>query len=627
MSPAALPARGRTQVLTMATLTLALTALTAPALSAHAVEVVEDGPALVLEKRNDADRDGVFSDSEDVPGAGSAVTFQVVLTNASRNEVTVTSMTDTMLDTTLDLIGEGHCPAFAGLTLAPDETEACTFTLDKYLRTYGPQPREQLTNVVHVVASDGEQELRTSDGSTVVNPNARKISVEVDKSNDADGDRRFSDDEQAPAAGTDVPFQVVVRNTSPGSVVLTELTDHWPGLDEPIDLLESCPTLDGMKLFGGGHDVDGDELDASGHDDGHDDGHEGGHERPTSATCTFTLGGYAPAAGESLTDTVAATVTKGHSPDRSATATDTSTVRTAPEQVVASPSVALEKRVGPGADGPFGDHDEAPGLEISVPEGGAPVFYELEVTNTGNTVLTDIALDDADVDLDPCTIPTELAPAGRFACVVGPVSALAGPQVNEATVTATGAGTPVGATDAAHYRGTAVAPAAAARPAISLAKVADITPDADGIKYVRYDPRDADEESVTYLFTIENTGETPLTGVTLTDDRLGRIALLRTTLDVDQTLQVEVTHVVDAEDAAAGAIRNTATVRGTAPDGATVTAEATEAVTVLEVRGADVRRGVLPRAGAPILALGIVGAATLASGLSLVLVERSRRRR
>lgn len=442
--------------------------LTAPLVPMPSASAVEVDPTLQVDTANDADGDGVFTDVEEVSGAGRAVTFQVTVTNGSGAPLTIVSVTNTMLETTIDLFAEAHCPEFDRLTLAPEEAETCTFTLDAYLRTYGPQPREQLTNLVEAVATDGERELEASDDSTVVNPNARKVSVEVDEANDADGDGTFTDEERAGAPGDDVTFQVMVRNTSPGSVVITGLTDTWPGLEEPIDLFTYCPTLEGKKLWGGdhggghddgGHDDDTSELVAPAEDDGHDDGHDGGHERPTSATCTFAIEGYAPAAGTSLTDTVTATVAKRHSPDRSATASDTSTVRTP------DPAIGLEQRISLTETGPFEDHDHEPGLAVSIPpDGAAWVWYELEVTNTGDTVLADIAFDDAPVDGGACTVPTELPPAASFDCVVGPVAAEAGAHAEETIVTATGADRIVQATDAAHYRGTPTAPPAGEHP-------------------------------------------------------------------------------------------------------------------------------------------------------------------
>jgi hypothetical protein len=326
-----------------------------------------DALQLVVHKRNDANRDGTFSDLEEVSGAGAAVPFRVGIRNLSETPLTVVAVTDTIGDTTLDLLEEPYCSQLA-TTLPPAGHLSCTFTLDRYLRTFADPPRDELTNVVHVVAAHGEDVVTAEDASTVVNPNAGRVSVEVIKTNDADGDGNFTDVEVAPAAGAAVTFQVVVRNTSPGTAQLVSLTDTWPGLAEPIDLLELCPALEAIKLrgAGGGHDDDGGSGgcgddhgdDDHGDDDHGDDGgcgddHEGGcgdehgddgggndHDggcgggkRSNTITCTFTLEGYAPPSGTSVSNTVTAILAKPHDPEVSATATASATVSTpaAPE--------------------------------------------------------------------------------------------------------------------------------------------------------------------------------------------------------------------------------------------------------------------------------------------------------
>lgn len=197
------------------------------------------------------------------------------------------------------------------------------------------------------------------------------------------------------------------------------------------------------------------------------------------------------------------------------------------------------------------------------------------------------------MDVSSCSVPTELAAGGGFACVVGPVAAAVGDHANEATVTATGAAQVVDAGDQAHYHGAAVLPAIVERPAISLTKSAEITTDADGVKHVRYDPRDSDEETVSYVFVVTNSGETALTGLTLTDDRIGVIALPTSTLLRGESITVRATDVVGDAEAAVGILRNTATAGGVAPDGTTVRYEASEQVEVIEVESAALASGLL----------------------------------
>jgi hypothetical protein len=474
-------------------------------------------PQLTVHKRNDADRDGVFSDVEEVSGSGAAVPFRVGIRNLGDVPLTIVSVTDTIGATTLDLL-EDHCPQLV-TTLEPGGHVPCTFTLDRYLRTYDDPPRSGLTNVVRVVATDGTVEVTAEDTSTVLNPNAGKVSAAVMKTNDADGDGVFTTDEVAGEPGQPVTFQVVVHNTSPpGTARIVSLTDTWAGLDEPIDLLALCPALGQVQLrgIGGGHDdgghdegggcgddeggCGGDDHGDDGHDeggcggggsgggghdgddggcggddhadDGHDeggcgggghdgddgdDGHsggcggDGGGARPSSLTCTFTLPGYAPPVGSSVTNTVTVILAKPHDPDATAIAVATSTVAT-PTEALGSPAIVLQKRVGP-TGGTVAVHDQPPGLLVTIPEVGASLTYGFEVTNTGAVPLTDLVLEDAAIDLAGCTLPEVLPPGEAATCLSSPVPAVPGDHVNEARVRAVGAGLEVEAAAVAHYRG------------------------------------------------------------------------------------------------------------------------------------------------------------------------------
>lgn len=419
-----------------------------------------DPGGLVVDKQVDADGDGAFGDVEDAHSSTSPVTFRVTLANTTADLLQVTSVVDVLGEARLDLLAEPACADLA-TSLDRDQAVTCTFTLDRYLRTWASQPRNVLTNRVEAIATVGETTVGGSDEATVRNPNATQVSVAVDLTSDADGDGVFTDDEEAPHAGADVPVQAVVRNTSPGAVVITGLSGAWGGADIGDDLLADCPELDGIKLWGvGGGDHDGGEHEDGTHTD-EPDGHDGGHARPSSATCSTTLVGHAPPDGAALTDTVTATVGKKHSPERTATASDTTRVWVAaPEpgepSAPARPAMVLELRVGSEA-GVLGDHDAPPGPTIAVPAEGARVRFVLRVSNTGNTTLVDVGLAAGGLDLGACVLPDMVAPGQDLTCTIAPVAADVGPQVFLATATATGAGTLVEATDLAHYLGVAVA--------------------------------------------------------------------------------------------------------------------------------------------------------------------------
>ena len=444
-------------------------------------EAEEPTLGLVVDTVNDADGDGVFSDREDVRGgANAAVAFRVAVTNTSDVPVTITSVAGVMDTTTLDLMQEPYCSRL-GVEVAVGASVSCDFTLDRYLRTYRRPPRDELVNEVTVTAHHGDVSVTGSDATTVVNPNAGRVSVDVVLTNDADGDGTFQTTEQAATAAADVPFQVTIGNTSPGTAVLRRLTATWDGHDEPMDLLPRC-SLEGTKLrgIGEGHDEGHDDGD-SGHDDGHEDadeghddtGHAGGPQGPV-VTCSLVLEGHAPAPGASRTTTVTVTLAKGHSPDVTATATASSTVSTpAPVVVPRQPAVTLATRVGPVA-GPYADHDVAPGLSVSVPLTGAAVAFELEVVNTGETTLTAISIEDDVLDAATCVVPSSLAVGDSFRCLTGSVPAMVGEHVHEATVRALGDGRSVSDSDLAWYRGVEVE---GPTPDVSPEPAVDVLPD------------------------------------------------------------------------------------------------------------------------------------------------------
>lgn len=403
--------------------------------------------AIAVDVANDADGDGTFSDGEPVAGASSPVPFRVTVVNESTVAVTVTDVVDAMDLTTIDLLQEPYCPELAQ-QLAPGASISCTFTLDRYLRTYARPPRDQLVNVVEGTASHDGTTVTATDDSLVVNPNAGLVSVELALANDADGDGDFTTAEQAAAAGRDVPFRVTVSNASPGTATLSRLTATWDGQDEPRDLFPLCPALQGLTLRGTGDE----------HDDGGDDGHEDGHQdeaRPSSVTCQLVLVGHSPGPGSTRTTTVSATLAKKHAPAVSATATATSMVSSAALVEPRRPAVTLAVRVGP-VGGPFADHDVAPGLPVSVPATGAEVAYELEVANTGETTLTGIVIEDDALAAGTCPVPSLLRVGDAFRCQAGPEVVTVGQHVHDATVRALGHGQPVMDDDSAWYLGIAV---------------------------------------------------------------------------------------------------------------------------------------------------------------------------
>jgi hypothetical protein len=108
----------------------------------------------------------------------------------------------------------------------------------------------------------------------LVNCSEPGIAVRITKTNDANNDGIYTDNEEAKKQGLDVPFRLVITNTGEETVKITDLTDSFD--QTVIDLLDSkCANLAGATLDPG-----------------------------DSVTCEFTLRNYSPPQLTSLENTV-----------------------------------------------------------------------------------------------------------------------------------------------------------------------------------------------------------------------------------------------------------------------------------------------------------------------------------
>lgn len=141
----------------------------------------------------------------------------------------------------------------------------------------------------------------SNDVSTSVNcdvPVEPGLAIRIVKTNDANGDGDYSDDEEAPRPDKDVQFLLVITNTGDADAKITDLTDSFGG--QTIDLLDGkCAELKGTTLASGG-----------------------------STTCAFTLNSYSPPHGSPLTNTAEVCV-KNMDGSKSDCDRDPSTVRSA----------------------------------------------------------------------------------------------------------------------------------------------------------------------------------------------------------------------------------------------------------------------------------------------------------
>ena len=200
------------------------------------------------------------------------------------------------------------------------------------------------------------------------------------------------------------------------------------------------------------------------------------------------------------------------------------------------------------------DADVAPGPEIQT---GGAVTWQYVITNTGNTVLSNISLSDSQIDPLTCNegaIP-DLEPGISFTCnVTG--TATAGPYENIASISATpvddnGApvGPPVTDEDPSHYTGTL-------EPGVSVEKSTN-GEDAD-------DPTGPTllvGDTVTWNYVVINSGNVTLDPVVVTDSQGVTVNCPQTSLTAGASMTCEATGTVTA-----GQYENIATVTGTPVD-------------------------------------------------------------
>ncbi len=196
------------------------------------------------------------------------------------------------------------------------------------------------------------------------------------------------------------------------------------------------------------------------------------------------------------------------------------------------------------------------------------ITYTYIITNTGNTVLSGLALTDSKLGTIALSTTTLAAGANTTATKVYKILAsdLPGPLTNTATVAAKDpSGTEVSATSSAvSVTLTSTAPTGSA---IRVSKKADRQFAQVG-------------ENITYTYTIRNIGTTALTGIALSDNKLGAVALSTTSLAAGaRTTATMVYMVVEAD--LPGPLTNTAVVIATDPSGKTVISRSNKVIVKL----------------------------------------------
>lgn len=196
-------------------------------------------------------------------------------------------------------------------------------------------------------------------------------------------------------------------------------------------------------------------------------------------------------------------------------------------------------------------------------DAGDTITYHYVVENTGNVTLTDVTLTDDRATGITCTpdMPAELAPGDTMTCTGTTTADAADVTAGSIPNRATASGQPPGdlprVEDHADEKVFAVG-----EPSIEITKVGSPQ------TYTR------PGQEITYTYVVTNTGTVPLTGVTVTDDRITGLTCTPpegSTLPPGGEMHCTATHVTTQADVDAGIIENTATVTGHPPTGSPVT--------------------------------------------------------
>ncbi|PTL72525.1 cell wall anchor protein [Rathayibacter caricis DSM 15933] len=202
---------------------------------------------------------------------------------------------------------------------------------------------------------------------------------------------------------------------------------------------------------------------------------------------------------------------------------------------------------------------------------GETVTYSFVARNTGNVTLTGVAVTDPKVaGITPTT--AQIAPGGQATFTSAPYTVTqADINANTAlTNTATVSGRTLAATPATvTATSTATTPIRYA-PGLTLTKDGTLTGTA--VVGARID----------YSFTLTNSGNVPLTAVSIADPRAtvtyGAWPGTANTLGVAQTVTATASYAITQADIDAGSVLNTATATGTPTSGAAVTSTASKTV-------------------------------------------------
>jgi len=451
----------------------------------------------------------------------------------------------------------GTAPANGTVVVNPDGTY-----------TYTPANNYSGTDSFTVVVSDGKGGLVTVTVNITINPtnvapvvSAPAITTPEDTAvngtitaTDADGDALTYTVTQ-PAHGTVVvnpggtytytpaanyngadSFTATVSDGKGGTTTITINITVTPVNDAPVANSPAITTVQNTPKTGvvTATDVDGDQLTFT------------VSSAPAHGTVTIANDGtytYTPATGYSGPDSFTITVSDGKGGNSTVTIPVTVTL-------VAAPAIRLTKEA-----------------TNAVSKIGDVINYNIIVTNTGNVTLTNVAVADAGADVGsiiPASVAS-LAPGASVTVTARHTVTLTevnnGSFTNQAGVTSLAPNGSVVAKDKSDNPAT---------PAVDDATVTIIAP-ASTITLVKTGTLSTDGNSISYNFSVKNTGNVTLHIITLVDPKLGLNRVIPGTLAPGATVTDSYVYQLSQADKDAGSVSNTATITGQTPANVTVT--------------------------------------------------------
>lgn len=122
--------------------------------------------AIVVNALNDADRDGIYSDSETAPVAGTDISFKAIITNIGSTAFEIASVSQSFMQKSGRVQVE-VCADLDGLTVGFGESLACSFSVSDYSPPLGESVVSTITASAIEVTGSGRRGTSDSDNSTV----------------------------------------------------------------------------------------------------------------------------------------------------------------------------------------------------------------------------------------------------------------------------------------------------------------------------------------------------------------------------------------------------------------------------------------------------------------------------